>query len=178
MRLRLLSLTLALSMLLFSVFAFAPARPAAAASTASFPITTTLLDSAGNTVGTLTGTVSNLAVAPNGTGGLNVTGLLNGVATFTAGPLAGQTANIVNQTFSTLLTASGACTILHLTLGPIDLNLLGLMVHTNQIVLDITAQAGSGNLLGNLLCAVAHLLDSNGAPLTLSNLLNRILGLL
>jgi hypothetical protein len=44
--------------------------------------------------------------------------------------------------------------------------------------LTITAQSGSGNLLGNLLCAVAHLLDG-GAPLgSLANLLNRILALL
>jgi hypothetical protein len=62
-------------------------------------------------------------------------------------------------------------------IGPIDLNLLGLMVHTNQIVIDITAQAGPGNLLGNLLCAVAHLLDSNASGNALANLLNHLLGL-
>jgi hypothetical protein len=44
-----------------------------------------------------------------------------------------------------------------------------------QIVLDITAQSGAGNLLGNLLCAVAGLLDSPGG---LARLLNQILGLL
>ena len=49
------------------------------------------------------------------------------------------------------------------------------------MVLDITAQQGPGNLLGNLLCAVAHLLDSNasGSGLNgLAALLNRILALL
>ena len=60
------------------------------------------------------------------------------------------------------LTANGTCQILHLVLGPLDLNLLGLQVHLNQVVLDITAQSGPGNLLGNLLCSVAHLLDNNG----------------
>lgn len=49
--------------------------------------------------------------------------------------------------------------ILHLELGPLDLNLLGLVIHLDRVVLDITAVPGSGNLLGNLLCAIAGLLD-------------------
>ncbi|HYQ31950.1 MAG TPA: hypothetical protein VEQ83_01970, partial [Lapillicoccus sp.] len=74
-----------------------------------------------------------------------------------------------------------ACNILHLVLGPLNLNLLGLHVHLNQVVLDITAIPGAGNLLGNLLCAVAGLLD--GSPLAgllgqLTNLLNQILAAL
>ncbi|HEY3726055.1 MAG TPA: hypothetical protein VGL51_02705 [Solirubrobacteraceae bacterium] len=56
---------------------------------------------------------------------------------------------------------AAACPILHLTLGPLKLNLLGLTVHLNQVVLDITAHSGPGNLLGNLLCSVAGLLDQN-----------------
>jgi len=67
-----------------------------------------------------------------------------------------------------------ACNILHLVLGPLDLNLLGLVVHLNQVVLDITAVPGAGNLLGNLLCAVAGLLD--GTPI--GGLLGQIAGLL
>jgi hypothetical protein len=67
-----------------------------------------------------------------------------------------------------------ACNILHLVLGPLDLNLLGLTVHLNQVVLDITAVPGAGNLLGNLLCAVAGLLD--GTPV--GGLLGQIAGLL
>ncbi|HET6937335.1 MAG TPA: hypothetical protein VFI19_01970 [Nocardioides sp.] len=67
-----------------------------------------------------------------------------------------------------------ACNILHLVLGPLDLNLLGLTVHLNQVVLDITAVPGAGNLLGNLLCAVAGLLD--GTPI--GGLLGQIAGLL
>ena len=61
-------------------------------------------------------------------------------------------------------------------LGPLDLDLLGLEVHLDQVVLDIVAQSGAGNLLGNLLCAVAGLLDGNGIN-GLANLLNRLLGL-
>jgi hypothetical protein len=64
-----------------------------------------------------------------------------------------------------------SCDILNLVLGPLDLNLLGLKVHLDKVVLDIVAQSGAGQLLGNLLCAVAHLLDGNG---TLSQLLNQL----
>jgi hypothetical protein len=79
------------------------------------------------------------------------------------------------------LQRAAACDILNLVLGPLDLNVLGLEVHLQRVVLDIVAVAGAGQLLGNLLCAVAGLLD--GGPLAgllgqLQNLLNQILGLL
>jgi hypothetical protein len=53
-----------------------------------------------------------------------------------------------------------------------------LMVHLDKIVLDITAVSGPGNLLGNLLCAIAHLLDSSGPLSGIIALLNRILAIL
>jgi hypothetical protein len=58
------------------------------------------------------------------------------------------------------------------------LNLLGLQVNLNQVVLDITAQPGSGNLLGNLLCSVAGLLNTNGPLQQVTAALNNILGAL
>jgi hypothetical protein len=68
--------------------------------------------------------------------------------------------------------AAATCPILDLTLGPLDLNLLGLRVQLNQVHLTITAISGPGNLLGNLLCGVANLLNNppTGATLTGSNL--------
>jgi hypothetical protein len=54
---------------------------------------------------------------------------------------------------------AATCSILHLDLGPLNLNLLGLTVHLNEVVLDINAESGAGNLLGNLLCSVANLLN-------------------
>jgi len=60
--------------------------------------------------------------------------------------------------------ASADCPILNLHLGPINLNLLGLQVKTSEICLAVTAEPGPGNLLGNLLCGVSHLLDG-GTPL-------------
>ena len=76
---------------------------------------------------------------------------------------------------------AAACDILNLVLGPLDLNVLGLEVHLQRVVLDVVAVAGAGQLLGNLLCAVAGLLD--GGPLAgllgqLSTLLNQILAAL
>jgi hypothetical protein len=70
------------------------------------------------------------------------------------------------------------CGILHLELGPLDLDLLGLVVHLDRVVLDLTAVPGAGNLLGNLLCAITGLLDSGGLLTQIANLLNQLLGLL
>ena len=69
------------------------------------------------------------------------------------------------------------CDILHLVLGPLHLDLLGLVVDLNTVVLDIDAEPGAGNLLGNLLCAIVGLLDGSNLGL-LANLLNQLLGLL
>ena len=63
-------------------------------------------------------------------------------------------------------------------LGPLDLDLLGLVVHLDRVVLDITAESGPGNLLGNLLCAITGLLDPAGPLGPLVNLLNQLLDIL
>jgi len=68
-----------------------------------------------------------------------------------------------------------ACDILNLVLGPLDLDLLGLQVHLDRVVLNIVAQSGAGTLLGNLLCAVAGLLDGTGVLGRITDLLNQIL---
>lgn len=74
----------------------------------------------------------------------------------------------------TLLGSNGTCTILDLTLGPLHLDLLGLVVDLNQVHLTITGQTGPGNLLGNLLCGLANALNGNQAG-GLATLLNRLL---
>ena len=73
---------------------------------------------------------------------------------------------------------AASCDILNLVLGPLDLNILGLEVHLSQVVLDIVATTGAGNLLGNLLCAVAGLLDGGAALGQIAGLLNQILDIL
>lgn len=70
---------------------------------------------------------------------------------------------------------NGTCNVLDLTLGPLDLNLLGLEVHLDQVHLVINANP-SGGLLGQLLCSLAGGL--NGPLDTIINLLNQILGAL
>ena len=74
--------------------------------------------------------------------------------------------------------ALGSCDILNLVLGPLDLDLLGLQVHLDKVVLNIVAQSGAGNLLGNLLCAVAGLLDNSGVLTQIQQILSSILGIL
>ncbi len=65
-------------------------------------------------------------------------------------------------------------------LGPINLNLLGLSVRTNQINLRIDAIPGAGNLLGNLLCGITNLLNPGSDCHSASSrqALNAILALL
>lgn len=81
------------------------------------------------------------------------------------------------------------CQVLHLVLGPINLNLLGLHVtlgggvNADQpIVLDITAQQGGG-LLGDLLCGLTNSLSGTlgqlqGQLQQLSATLNSLISLL
>lgn len=74
--------------------------------------------------------------------------------------------------------AVGSCDILFLQLGPLDLDLLGLQVHLDQVLLNIDAATGSGNLLGNLLCAITGLLDGVGSLVVISQLLNQIISII
>lgn len=96
-----------------------------------------------------------------------------------------STTDSVSQSFentATQLASNEGCTILTLDLGPLDLELLGLRVQLNEINLDITGETGSGNLLGNLLCAVANLgsgsglLGLSGIVQDLLNVVNDLLG--
>jgi hypothetical protein len=64
--------------------------------------------------------------------------------------------NFAQQSGAT--TSQAACNVLTLTLGPLDLNLLGLRVQLNRVNLRITAIPGGG-LLGDLLCGIANLLN-------------------
>jgi len=72
---------------------------------------------------------------------------------------------------------NGTCTVLTLNLGPLDLNLLGLQVHLNQVVLTITADP-TGGLLGQLLCSLAGGINLNATLSQIVGLLNSILGAL
>ena len=81
------------------------------------------------------------------------------------------TGETLSDSFSGALpiSADDACNILFLDLQPIFLDLLGLQLQTSRIVLDLTAVAGQGKLLGNLLCVVVGLLDGPGEFIQLIN---------
>jgi hypothetical protein len=79
------------------------------------------------------------------------------------------------------LPPGNACSILSLNLGPVNLNLLGLVVRTNEIQLRVDAVQAAGNLLGNLLCGITGILNPStlgGTPLgQLTQILNALLAL-
>ena len=79
------------------------------------------------------------------------------------------------------LPPGNSCSILSLNLGPINLNLLGLVVRTNEIQLRIDAVQGPGNLLGNLLCGITGILNPSALASTplgqLVQVLNALLAL-
>ena len=169
---------------IFSLSAFsslAVAQNNSAKSALAVPVTGSFAPS--TTTGTLTslgtGTFSgtfNVQQFANQNGNLTAIGTLVGTLTNTLGQV---TTIVLNNVAMTVTNASGSCQILTLTLGPLHLDVLGLVIDLNQVNLTITAVPGAGNLLGNLLCDVANLLNSNGGLLTsITDLLNQIVGAL
>jgi hypothetical protein len=104
--------------------------------------------------------------------GLAAVGTVTGTATTTA---TGTTIAVVRNVTMPAAVAETTCSILHLDLGPLFLDVLGLQVDLSQVVLDVAAEPGAGRLLGNLLCAVVGLLDR---PAALARVLTDILGAL
>lgn len=136
---------------------------------ATQPVTGSVKDADG-TVSTFTGALSNLHTSVVD-GVLTLTGTITGTGLPTDGAQFTQALPLSQDP----LAVNDACNVLTLNLGPLHLDLLGLVIDLDQVNLDITAVPGAGNLLGNLLCAVAGLLDNNGPTQGLSALLNRIL---
>lgn len=146
------------------------------------PFASIPVSSAPGSANPFSGTMDIVGWQQNAAGGIDAIGILNGT-------LAGMP--VANQVITWPLAIPGAsspraaavgtqatCDILNLILGPLHLNLLGLNVDLNQVVLDITAQTGAGNLLGNLLCAVTGLLDAVAIGPILAGLLNNLTVLL
>src|SRR5581483_9668048 len=113
---------LATVMSIVAVFTAVTIAPAASAA----PPTATIGNLTGTTAtgGTFTGTLANAHFA-NVNGVLTLVGNLTG--TLISVPVSGAA-------------GSGGCTILDLTLGPLHLDLLGLVVDLNQVHLTITGQ--------------------------------------
>lgn len=133
----------------------------------------------GGLLGTLLCDVSNLLE-----GGTPLGDILGGATAIDPSSLLTGLTNVLNSALGSLTTTSatptatqatpsvggtsaGACDILDLSLGPVDLTLLGLNVHLddcngNPVTVDITAVPGDG-LLGDLLCSVDNLLTNGHA---------------
>ena len=169
-RITAIALMVAIFSLLTVPSAFAQPVPAGGI---NVPITGTFTDAAGN-IGHFVGSFNIQRFALNNDNQIVAVGTLTGTLTDSLGNVLGSIVNTISLILNQAATRA-TCEILHLELGPLDLNLLGLLVHLNKVVLDISAQSGPGNLLGNLLCSVAHLLDQGGALQNLVNLLNQIL---
>jgi len=122
--------------------------------------------------------------------GVNLTNFavdtVNNVLTATGtvtGTLAGLpfTANVTDFALQLLpddpATPGQECSVLHLELAPIHLNLLGLHADTSPICLNITATQGGG-LLGDLLCGLAGggLLGTGIPTIPTTSQLNQLLG--
>jgi hypothetical protein len=171
---RLLAALLSIA-LLSAMTAFAPMGKAEAQESGqtvgALPVSGELEDG-----GDFEGTVSNLEASAGEGDEVILSGVLDGTAT----QANGETTQIEGQEFSepVALQEGASCDILFLDLGPLFLDLLGLEVNLDPVVLDVNAIPGAGNLLGNLLCAVTGLLDGAGALFQIVDLLNRIFDLL
>jgi hypothetical protein len=173
--------TLAISLCAVALMSFIMLSPVAAAGTTHAQ--------AASTPHALTQTVTGTTTSGdtfNGT--YTITKFVSqGSKLFATGTVSGTLENATGTSLGTVSkqavsvpvsSAVGSCSILTLFLGSLHLNILGLNVDLNPVLLVITSIPGAGNLLGNLLCAVAGLLNG-GLPLGgLSGLLNGILLLL
>lgn len=171
--LRLVAFVLAALFALATLLSVAPLAGAQqSGSNGSLPVSGELEDG-----GDFEGTVSDLSSSVNDEGDLEVSGVLDGTAT----DAEGETTEVSDEAFTTTaaLDSGERCDVLFLDLGPLFLDLLGLEVDLEPVVLDVDAVPGAGNLLGNLLCAITGLLDNPGEPTrAISNLLDRVFSLL
>jgi len=184
---------LAVLLALASTFIFAPFA-ASAAPKQTAPLKNMAVSGALADGGTFKGKVSITKFGYSETSGLWVSGKLIGTATTADGAAHQDISQSFSQVHASLtsggsaastgaastfaITPQATCDILTLDIGAIHLDLLGLVVDLAPIHLDITAVSGAGNLLGNLLCAVAGLLDPNGFLTDLINNLTTLLNLL
>jgi hypothetical protein len=136
---------------------------------------------------------TTISVIPTITSVSLVNGVLVATGTATA-TIHGETTTVpfsapVDITLAQNQPPGAICPVLDLMLGPINLNLLGLVVQTSPICLTITAEQGGG-LLGDLLCSLGQALaggatlnqaleaspDLNALLAGITDLLNQALG--
>jgi hypothetical protein len=148
--------------------------------TATTPTTPTAEDAASTPTSTVTGSFSiqrfarttEEAVAAVGTLTLSfedpTSNAPRTIVTQVAMPLA-------RSSDTTAPATSAACETLSLVLGPLDVNLLAVDVHLEEVNVDLTVVQGAGERLGNLLCDATRLIDRAAAPAELVKTLNTLL---
>jgi len=104
-------------------------------------------------------------------GAVVAVGTLSGVIA----PRSGAGASIRRAVTMPIAVGQASDSVLHLDLGPLSLNLLGLQVNLHEIVLDITVQRKSQHPLAKLIGGVAAVRDNVGG---MTRLLNQILAAL
>lgn len=122
----------------------------------------------GQILGNLLYNVANLA-NPNGAGSLLtlLDALGSGNLDSTAGSEGGSLSGTISEPRQ----------LLQIELDPLDINLLGLKVQSEPIVIMISAQGGDANLLGNLLGSVSTLVNFEGVEAALNNALSTVVDL-
>ena len=147
----------------------------------SFARVNDAINAVGAITGTLTDSQGNVVTSGLQSVSLPITLASGAVAAGSAQPQKNRPAVFAKASFEPSQPVPApqvVCQILRLSIGTIDLNLLGLTVHLNPVLLIINAVPGAGNLLGNLLCAITNLLNGGGPLAQIVNLLNQLLGLL
>lgn len=115
-------------------------------------------------IGTVALTFTDTATTDTAATGTTAATTTTDTETAATEPETGASRTIVSQVAIPVnqeqLTAS--CPALHVVLNPVDLNLLGLTEHVNQVAVDVTA-VSQGDQLGNLICSAAGVLNGTGA---------------
>jgi len=171
-------LTLALSVAMIALFGAVGTASTAAAAPGQSNTKTVAVTGKGPNGAKFDGlfAIADFATGSSPTGAV-ANGLLTGTLTQPGERGAGQSGGqSVSQNIAMPVAALQAtCQVLNLTLGPLDLNLLGLQVHLDVVHLTINADP-AGGLLGQLLCSLA---GGIGGPVgTIIDLLNQILAAL
>ena len=133
------------------------------------------------TGGAFTGTLSILRFEARGSQVVAigmVTGSVAGVGTALVGPVAlpvvvGPGGQGAAASTSLVAQQQATCQALHLEIGAVNLNLLGLQVTTLPVSIDISADSAAP--LGNLACTILETLNN---VVGLVDLVNQLLGLL
>lgn len=124
----------------------------------------------GKLLGNLLADVANLL-----NGGTSLANILGGLSTSQIHTLDKGLTTLFRQGFRALDTTASPTTgpgnVLNLSLGPVNLDVLGLNVSLDNcsggpVTVSVSAVPGSGNLLGNLVYDLIHLLDNGLPPLS------------